>query len=356
MINFTIGPVQSSEVICAIGGEQVPYFRTSEFSALMKENEELVKELACAGKNSRALFITGSGTASMEAAVMNVFSEKDRVLIVNGGSFGQRFVQICKIHEIPYTEIKLMNGQTLEKDHLVSFEGKGYTGFLINMCETSTGICYDMNLVSDFCKKNDLICVVDAISAFIADPFNMEKLGVDVMITGSQKALACQPGVSVILLSERAIKRVYNRNVKSLYFNLANALKDGERGQTPFTPAVGILRQLNLRLKEIVEVGIDKERAKISALAQDFRSKIEGLPLVIPYTSLSNAVTPVFPMNASAYDIFTLLKDEYDIWVCPNGGELAEKMFRVGHIGALTLEDNMKLIEALKDLERRELI
>ena len=105
MLNFTVGPVMSSDAVRAIGAEQVPYFRTPEFSELMFENEQLVKKFAKAEESARVVFITGSGTASMEASVMNVFSEQDKVLVVNGGSFGERFCQICKIHDIPFTEI-----------------------------------------------------------------------------------------------------------------------------------------------------------------------------------------------------------------------------------------------------------
>ena len=210
-------------------------------------------------------------------------------------------------------------------------------------------------MISEFCKKNNLFLIVDAISSFLADEFNMEELGADVMITGSQKALACPPGISIIVLSENAIKRVEKSTVKCM--NLKSALKNGERGQTPFTPAVGILRQVNARLKEIERAGgVSSEIKKIHGLAEDFRNKIKDMPFEIVSESMSNAVTPLHPLNASANDIFLRLKDEYGIWVCPNGGELKDKVFRVGHIGCLTTEDNDKLIAALKDMQRRGLI
>ena len=98
MLNFTVGPVMSSERVLAIGAEQVPYFRTPEFSSIMLENEKLVKRFAKADENSRVCFITGSGTASMEAAVMNLFTKEDKVLVIDGGSFGHRFVELCEIH------------------------------------------------------------------------------------------------------------------------------------------------------------------------------------------------------------------------------------------------------------------
>lgn len=357
MLNFTVGPVQSGDAVREIGSQQVPYFRTQEFSAVMLENERLMKKFANASESSRAVFITGSGTASMEAAIMNVFTPEDKLIIINGGSFGKRFTEICAVHGIPFDEINPQFGKTVTEEMLSEFDGKGYTGFVVNIHETSSGVYYNPEMISRFCKRNGLFLVVDAISSFLADPFYMEKWGVDVMITGSQKALACPPGVSVIVLSEKAVERVENSAVKSVYFNLKDALKNAERGQTPFTPAVGTLLQINARLREIEAAGgAAAETAKIKALAEDFRSKIKDLPFEIVSDSMSNAVTPLHPLNASAHELFIKLKDEYGIWICPNGGEYADTVFRVGHIGALTPEDNDTLINAFNDLISKGLL
>ena len=357
MLNFTVGPVMSSDAVREIGSEQVPYFRTPEFSEIMLENERLIKKFAKAEEQAKVLFITGSGTASMETTVMNVFTPSDKVLIINGGSFGHRFVELCQIHDIPYDEINPAFGEDISEELLSPFEGKGYTGFLVNVHETSTGVHYNINLISEFCKRNNLFLVVDAISSFLADSFNMRELCADVMITGSQKALACPPGISVIVLSEKAVERVKGNNVKSMYFDLKDALKNAERGQTPFTPAVGILRQINMRLREIDAAGGEQsEIDRIHGIATDFRNRIKDLPFEIVSKSLSNAVTPIHPLNVSAYDIFTTLKDKYDIWICPNGGDLKDKVFRVGHIGALSIDDNTKLITALADLNKKGLL
>lgn len=128
MLNFTVGPVMSDNTVRTIGAEQVPYFRTPEFSAVMLENEKLMKKFAKAGDNARVVFITGSGTAAMEATVMNVFDKTDKVLVVNGGSFGQRFVELCQIHEIPYEEIKLKKGKALKKNSWICTMGKALLG------------------------------------------------------------------------------------------------------------------------------------------------------------------------------------------------------------------------------------
>lgn len=360
MLNFTVGPVMSSETVCAIGAEQVPYFRTAEFSNVMFENERLIKKFSKSDENARVCFMTGSGTASMEAAVMNIFTSNDKVLVIDGGSFGHRFVEMLKIYDIPHTVIIPEFGHGVTAEQLEIYDGQGYTGFLVNLDETSVGVLYDINLISDFCRKNGIFLVVDSISSFLCDPFDMKALDVQVMITGSQKALACPPGVSIIVLSPVAVERVYSNKPKTMYLDLKTALKNGERGQTPFTCAVGILRQINQRLKEIdIAGGVDSEVLRIGGLAKYFREKIKEyhLPFDLVSNSLPNAVTALTPTNGkSANDIFLTLKDEYNIWVCPNGGDLKEKVFRVGHIGALTEKDFDTLLDAMLDMKKRQLL
>ena len=357
MLNFTVGPVMCSEEICAVGGEQVPYFRTPEFSNLMLENEKYILEFSKAPNGSKVAFMTNSSTGSMEAVVMNCFTVNDKVLVIDGGSFGHRFVELCKIHDVPHVVLHLNKGQKLTQERLLEFDKHDFTGLLVNIDETSTGVLYDAEMIGEFCKNNNMFYVCDCVSSFLADPFDMAKCGADVMITGSQKVLACPPGVSIIVLAPRAVNRVNESKVKSMYFNLADVLKNMERGQTPFTPAVGVLRQINRRLKEIEAAGgADMEIARVAAQAEDFRIKIKELPFEFVSESPANGVTPVHPLCADAYEIFMTLKDEYGIWICPNGGDMKSTVFRVGHIGSLNHDDNTTLINALKDMQKRGLL
>lgn len=359
MINFTVGPVQSNDTVRAIGAEDVPYFRTAEFSATMLENERLIKDFCHAPNGARVVFMTCSGSGGMETAIMNCLTPQDKALVINGGSFGARFVELLELHEIPFTEIKLEPGKALKPEHLAPFEAQGYTSFLVNKHETSTGVQYDMDLISQFCKRNGLFLIVDCISTFLADPFDMEALRADIMITGSQKALACPPGIAVMCLSPRAIERSKKIKCKCQYLDLQLALRNMERGQTPWTPAVGILLQINVRLKEIEERGgVDAEIARTAHLAEYFRNKLVEykLPFRIVSESLSNAVTPLHPTTTSAYDIFLKIKDEYSMWICPNGGNMKDTIFRVGHIGYLTEADYDKLIDAFIDLREKKFI
>ena len=355
MLNFTLGPVMSNDFILKIGAEQTPYFRTPEFSKINLENEQLIKELLYASEDSRAIFLTGSGTAGMEATVMNVFNEDDKVLIVNGGGFGQRFVDMCNLHNIDCDDIKLAFGHCLTKEMLNQYDGRDYTAFMVNICETSSGVYYDIDLISEFCKKNDLLLVVDAISSFLANDLNMVKHGVDVVIIGSQKALACPPGIAIIVLDEKAVERVENNTCKSMYFDIEDMLVNGIRGQTPYTPAITIILQLNARLKQLKEDGgIEAELKRISDLAQDFRNKITEFPVEVKTNCLSNSVTTVHSNEKIEANLVEILKNEYDIWVSTARDDLSETMlFRVGHMGDLTPEDNDILIEALRDMQKR---
>lgn len=352
MINFTVGPVQMDEQVCQLGSEQIPYFRTPEFSAVMKENEGLFLELAGAPGGSRAVFLTASGTGAMEAAVANTLSPRDKVLVVDGGSFGHRFCELCQVHEVPFAAIELRPGESLKEGHLAAYKDAGFTAFLVNLDETSTGTLYDIDLIAEFCEEQGLFLIVDAISAFLADPVNMSLSRIDVLITGSQKALALPPGVSLLALAPRALERVSASNPHCLYFDLKRALKDGERGQTPFTPAVGVLLQMNARLRSIMACGgAAAEVSRVQTLGHRFRESIADMPFSLFSESPANGVTALrMPEGSSAKDLFAILKDEYGIWVCPNGGDLAETVFRVGHIGSLTDGDYEVLERALREV------
>lgn len=253
MINFTVGPVMSDPDIIDVANHSTPYFRTPEFSKLMLENEKFVLEFLKAPLGSRCIFLTASGTGAMESVVMNILNDSDKIVVINGGSFGHRFVELCELHERNFTEVKCEFGCQLKRNQLDGLEN--HTAMLINMHETSSGVLYDMQMVAEFCRENSILLLIDAISAFISDELDMTELGAAAVIVGSQKALACQPGVSLIALSPTSLKRIEGNKEICMYLSLKQALKDGERGQTPFTPAVTTLLQINKRLTKIKQGG-----------------------------------------------------------------------------------------------------
>lgn len=354
MLNFTVGPVMSDPEIIEVANHSAPYFRTPEFSKIMLQNEKIMLEFLNAPINSRCVFFTTSGTGAMESCVMNILNKQDKVIVINGGSFGQRFVELCELHSIQHTIVKCDFGHQIRSEQLQILSNQGYTALLINMNETSSGTLYDMEMISAFCKQNNILLIVDAISAFLSDNVDMDKIGAAAVITGSQKALSVQPGVSIIALTPQAITRINSNPEKCLYLSLKQALKNMERGQTPFTPAVTTLLQINARLNCICNSGgVLKESKKIRSLADDFRNGIKNLPLDLVSESPANAVTALRTRNNSAQEIIRILKDEYQIWACPNGGEIGKSVLRIGHIGFIRREDNDFLLKSLYEIYER---
>ncbi|MEE8721661.1 MAG: aminotransferase class V-fold PLP-dependent enzyme [Eggerthellaceae bacterium] len=358
MLNFAVGPVMSSAEVCAVGGEQVPYFRTDEFSAITKDNERMLCDLAHAPAGSRAVFLTCSGTGAMEAVIMNTLSADDHALVIDGGSFGHRFRQMLELHGIPHDAVEVERGHGITAADLEPFEDAGITAFLVNLGETSTGVLYDLDTIAAFCKRTGAFLIVDGISSFLTDELDMAASGTAVMITDSQKALAVAPGIAPVVLAPAALERIERAEPGCMYFDLKDALKNGERGQTPFTPAVNTLRQLHVRVSQIeADGGAEAEIARVHAQAQDFRDRIADLPFTLFSQAPQNAVTSLsVAPGVNAHDIFVELKDHYDIWVCPNGGDMATKVFRVGHMGALTSADNETLVAALRELQKKGML
>lgn len=346
----------SSPGIIETASHSTPYFRTPEFSQVMFDNERIMLELLNAPSNSRCIFLTSSGTGAMEACVTGILTPRDNAIVINGGSFGQRFAELCELHSIPFTEVKCSFGEQLRRSQLETLTGK-YTALLVNMDETSSGVLYDMNMIAGFCRSQGIMLIVDAISSFIADELDMSALGAAAVITGSQKALAVQPGVSVVAMSPEALERIESNPVRCMYLSLKLALKNMDRGQTPFTPAVMTLLQINRRLHDIQEAGgISQEREKVMKITRAFRKGISEFPFefaVKDEASRSNAVTALRVPARNAGEIVRTLKDDYEIWVCPNGGSIADEIFRVGHMGHITPDDIDTLLGAMKDMMKK---
>ncbi|WP_167955980.1 pyridoxal-phosphate-dependent aminotransferase family protein [Anaerosporobacter faecicola] len=354
---FTVGPVQMYENTKKISAQQIPYFRTNEFSKINNRIVENLKKCMFTSQDSKVALLTASGTAAMEAAVCNIFNNNDKLLIIVGGGFGRRFVDICRKYEYNIEVLELEQGKVPTSEQLERYKDRGITGVLVNIHETSTGVLYDGKSLGNFCHEIGAVFVVDAISSFLADEYKMDEWNIDATIISSQKALALHPGMAAVIVNNQTYKKIMCQTTSHYYLDLKEYFRNMERGQTPFTTAVGITLQLDDRLKQICSIGIDHVIESTRELAVDFRKKISELPFSIPSESLSNAMTPIKLNNTeNASRIFELLKKEYGIVVNPCGGTVKEKMLRIGHIGNITIGDNDRLIHAFIDLQNRGIL
>jgi len=344
---FTPGPVTMSTDMLTIGASQLPYNRTKQFSKTTFEIIEGLKYIF--GTQGDVVIFAASGTGAMEAVFFNFLDQSDKVLIVNGGTFGQRWVDLCIQHEIPYEQISLEPGQPISLEDLEhKLSSQKYSTLLINAHETSTGMIYDTKAIGELTHKYGIFFVVDAISSICADVFMMDEWHVDVSLLSSQKALALPPGLSFLALNMKAQLRLEKKNCQSYYFDIKKYLTDQKRGQMPFTPVIGHFMMLHVRLREIRLQGIEFFISHHSKLANYFRNGLKGMPFRFVPNSPSNALTAIScPKDIDASDLVMKLADKFNCFVAPNGGELKYSVFRVSHFGKQNKTDIDFLINAL---------
>ena len=349
MKNFTLGPVEMFHRTAIIRDKGFCYFRTQEFSNIMINNSKRLAKILNLQDFNSIIYLAMSGTGAMEATIQNCITNKDKSLVINGGTFGHRFCEMLKWHNCAYDSINLKWDEELSYNHLKPYENKNYTTLFVNLHETGTGQLYDIKLLSDFCKRNNLFLIVDAISTILADDYDIEKYGIDVTIFSSQKGLCLSPGMSMIALSQRMIEKLHTiPKQTTFYADFKDYLKNIKRGQTPFTPPVCVIFELDDMLNFIDEKGGKKAwLKKIEEKCLYFRKQAKKFGFKIPEFKKSNMLTPIYLENIDAYKVFCKLKDDFGIYINPCGGELATKLLRISHIGNTTLEDIDDLLEKL---------
>jgi aspartate aminotransferase-like enzyme len=347
--NFTPGPIPMDENIKNLLTEDLPYFRTDTFSRTLLTCESGLLEEFNAPVGSRVIFLTASGTAAMDATIQNLIPPHETSLVINGGGFGARFVEILNRQNKDYIEFFPDDGQDIDFDR---FSTKDTNNVIVNGHETTTGVLYDVNALGKITHSEGKNLIVDAISMSLTENIDMTKDFIDCLILSSHKALGLHPGMSFIILNKKLVKKVLDNKFahSSLYFDFSSYLVDGERGQTPFTPAVGIILQLEKLLQNIKlnEVGHYYNRAKY--IATYFREKIRQLPVTIFSNALPNAMTPI--LLDEGYNAHAIAQElnKKKIFVTPSGGHLKARLLRISHMGNQTIEDVDVLVYELKQL------
>ena len=300
--SFTAAVPNYSYKVRQIAKEQPAYFRTYAFNNLLKECQSLLLNLIDC-KGGRVAFLTASGTGAMNSALINLVNKKDKVLIVNGGGFGQRWVDLCSHYNFNYKVFKVDFGKNLLLDKLEKIIIKNKPSvLLIQHNETSSMQLYPIKEIGILCKKYNIKLIVDAISSFGINEFRMDKWHVYASVISTNKGVGTYPGLSAVILSKK-VKLIHSSDY---YFDLNKYLQDNKDVSLPFTPNIIALKQLHYQLNHFKEVGLNNIIKAINKRALLFRKLIKNLPFQNAAETPSNCGTTLYTERTDVNTIIFL--------------------------------------------------
>lgn len=334
--------------IAAIGAEPFMYMRTDAFSQINKESERMLLDLIhCHG--GRTIIYTGSGTGAMSAVVENYVTTKKKAFVIDGGSFGHRWFELCEYYGIHAVDFKVPFAKDIDYVQLEkSVAAEKPDVFLCQHHETSSGQLFDLGKISDICHRHGVSLVVDVISTFLAEPLDMGSLDIDICITSTQKGLNIPPGLSILFFSSKL--EGYRFNHKGFYWDFDDNFSNLKRGQTPFSPATILYLQLHARLRQLMdEGGESKNIADVRHRAIHFRRLCKQYGWDVPADNPSFAITGFQTKDTADRIIFKGLIDKYDTFIMPGG---RAGFYRVSHMGLQSDEELDRLAAAIHEFEQ----
>ena len=339
--------------------KEVIHHRTQEFREILKEVNQSLKKICCT--QNPVIIFASSGTGAMEAAVTNFFSLKDKIIVINGGKFGERWKEIAQSYGLEVIEYKIEWGDFPSPEHLDNLlkKEKGIKAIFTTLCETSTGTVYNIEEIARLVKDKDTLLIVDAVSGLGQDKLLTDEWGVDVVVSSSQKGLMLPPGLSFISISPKAQEAMKKANLPCYYFNLAKALKSYNNDDTPFTPSVSLIVALRKSLGVINREGITNRWKRFSLLSSATREAAKSLGLSLFSRRPSNSVTAIrSPQGISSSQLVNLLRKKYKVSIAGGQSEFKNKIFRIAHMGAIDKDDLLVcfsfLEKALRELGYKE--
>ena len=348
--NYIVGPVNQFKRTMNIRCEEYPYFRSEKFSKINNFVLGSLNKLLGVDKSYSTAMITGSGTLGMEISSLNFTNRGDDVLVISSGSFGDRFVEILKRAGCNVETKKVAFNKNLEVNDLEKIKNaKRFKAVFVNHHETTTGHLHDLSIIRDFCDKNNSLLIADCMTSFLSESSRYEISQCDVIITSSHKGMCCSPGL-VFITYKRSLLNINSNRLIGIYSDLNIYEKNYLRNQTPYTPAVGVILELQDIFKLINKIGYEKWTNKIIKRANSFRSVISD-SWVIPEHRLSNFMTPILlpdKSHTSLKKIITNLEQEHGVSVTPISGIFIDRLLRVSHVGDHSIKETLKLANHLK--------
>jgi aspartate aminotransferase-like enzyme len=349
-ILLTPGPIPVPESIRQALAEPIIHHRTPQYRKIFQAVSERIKKVFFT--QQPVYTITGSGSAAMEASIVNFHSTGDEILVVDGGKFGERFTDIANAYHLKPVVLKVPYGEAVKPQQIEEALKKNpnLKAVCTELCETSTAVLNDIRAIGEVVAKSDALLIVDAISGLGADCLETDAWHVDLTVAGSQKALMLPPGLAFISVSEKAKKRMTSSNLPRFYNDLRlfeKALKDWD---TPFTPAIGLVIGLSKALDQLEAEGMDNVFKRSAELGDYTRKKLQSIGLQIFSKAPSSTCTAaVVPAGIDGEKLVKIMRDDKGVTMAGGQGEqLKGKIVRIAHMGSITRKD---IDEGVKILE-----
>jgi aspartate aminotransferase-like enzyme len=350
---FSPGPTMlPPEVLLKMAGP-IMHHREPEFEKLFAEIREGLKYLFQTQKE--VLVFTSSGTGAMEGTVSNILSRGDKALVVRGGKFGERWGEICKAYGIEFVPIDVEWGSAVDLKQIqkVLESDRSIRAVYIQASETSTGVRHPVKEIAEIVGKfKETVLVVDAITGIGVFDLPMDRWGLDVVVSGSQKAMMLPPGLSFVALNDKAWTFVERSNLPKFYFDFKKELKNALKNQSSYTPAISLFVGLQESLRLIRQEGLEAVFKRHEKLAAATRAAVKalGLELYAP-DSPSNALTAVkVPTGIDGIKLQNLFFEKFGITVAEGQDRAKGKIIRIAHLGYYDRLDMVMVISALEML------
>ena len=346
------GPTSLPPTVREAGGRQMINHRGPEFAAMLGRILNGMKPFF--GTTSDVAMLTCAGSGGLEAAIVNTLSPSDAVLAVSIGSFGDRFAKIASIYGADVMKVDFEWGKAADPDVIreALAEHPAYRAVLLTHNETSTGV---MNPIADLAAaireaSPDSLILVDSVSGLGAVPFEMDAWDVDVVVTGSQKAWMAAPGLAMIALSERGWAATETAKMPRFYLDLRSHRESAGLGQTPFTPAIAVVYQVDEGLRLMQAEGKDAIFARHEACAAASRAGLAalGFELFADERIASKTVTAARLPDGHDWKPFNAAIKSHGVVLAGGQGKLTGKIFRLGHLGSVTVDEILGAIAVLE--------
>ena len=347
---YTPGPTSVPEATLIELARPVHHHRTGEFRTMFAEVQTLLQYVY--QTKQTVITITGSGTAAAEAGIVNTLPAGSRALCVSNGKFAERWCKVCAQFGIEHKDLKLEYGQPATAALIeAELQAAKYDAVILVHSETSTGTVSDLAAIGKVVRASgETLLIVDGITSIGALPFKMDDWGVDVAITGSQKALMLPPGLAYLALSDRAWAAVEkNTAVREFYLDLKAYRKSLGDGDTPFTPANTLIEASKVSLNMVKDETMEGVWNRTHTIAEAFRQGMLALGMALFSKNPADSVSAiVYPDGVSDKDFRGTLKKLHNIHIAGGQGTMEGKIFRVNHMGYTDAYDCLAVVAAVE--------